>query len=93
MLVRRLVMFSMLAILVYLVALGLPLWLLHRYGSQMWLWHAVAIAASLALGFIPTPVEFKGLATDLIFGFAFLFLMVWGVGGLVVYRPHLHRHA
>ena len=86
-------MFTMLAVLVYLVALSVPLWLLHRFGSRLWFWHALAIAASLVLGFIPTPVELKGVAVDLIFGFAFIFLMVWGIGGLVVYRPHLHRHA
>ena len=86
-------MFTMLAVLVYVVALGIPVWLLHRYGSQMWYWHALAIVASLVLGFIPTPLEFTGIATDLTIGFAFIFLMVWGIGGLVVYRPHLHRHA
>ena len=86
-------MFSMLAILVYLAALCLPLWLLHRFGSQRWLWHVLAIACSLVLGLLPTPVAFQGVATDLTIGFGFLFLMVWGVGGLVVYRPHIHRHA
>ena len=86
-------MFSMLAVLIYLVAMGFPLWLLQRYGSQTWYWHGLAIAASLVLGFIPTPVEWKGIGTDLAFGFAFVFLMVWGIGGLVVYRPHLPPHA
>ena len=86
-------MFSMLAVLVYLAAMALPLWLLHRYGSQLWLWHGLAIAGAIFLGFIPTPVAFKGVGVDLVFGFAFIFLMVWGVGGLVVYRPHLHKHA
>ncbi len=46
-------MFSMLAILVYLAALALPLGLLHRYGSQMWFWHALAIAGSMVSGFHP----------------------------------------
>jgi len=86
-------MFGMLAVLVYLVAMGLPLWLLLRYGSLPWYWHGLAIATALVLGFIPTPVEFKGVAMDLLFGFAFILLMVWGIGGLVVYRPHLHKHA
>lgn len=93
MLIRRLLMFSMLAVLVYLVALGAPLWLLYRYGSQSWFWHGLAIATALVLGLIPTPVELKGIGIDLMFGFAFIFLMVWGIGGLVVYRPHLHKHA
>jgi hypothetical protein len=86
-------MFSMLAVLVYLAAIALPIWLLHRYGSQLWLWHGLSIATGIVLGFIPVPVGLKGVAVDLLFGFVFTFLMVWGAGGLVVYRPHLHRHA
>ena len=86
-------MFIMLAVLVYLAAMGVPLWLLHRYGSQTWFWHALAIAAGLVLGLLPTPIAMKGAAMDLLFGFTFLFLMVWGIGGIVVYRPHLHKHA
>ena len=86
-------MFGMLAILVYLVAMVVPLAILHRYGSASWFWHTLAICAALTLGLIPTPAPFNGLAADLIFGFCFVFLMIWGIGGLVVYRPHLHRHA
>lgn len=86
-------MFGMLAVLIYLLALAIPVGLLFRYGSQHWFLHILAITAGLGLGFMPTPVELKGIATDLAMGFAFLFLMVWGIGGLVVYRPHLHRHA
>jgi hypothetical protein len=93
MLVRRLVMFAMLAVLVYLVALCVPLGLLYRFGSQRWYWHALAIGAALVLGLIPTPVELKGIAVDLGFGFAFVFLMTWGIGGIVAYRPHQHKHA
>lgn len=86
-------MFIMLAVLVYLAAMALPLWLLHRFGSQSWLLHGLAISATVFLGFVPTSVAFKGAMVDLAFGYAFIFLMVWGIGGLVVYRPHLHRHA
>ncbi len=86
-------MLSMFAVLVYLVALGLPIWLLYRFGSATWPWHILAIAISLVLGFIPFPAALKGAGADLIFGFVFTFLIVWGIGGLVVYRHHLHRHA
>jgi hypothetical protein len=86
-------MFGMLAVLVYLTAMGVPLWLLHRFGSLQWFWHALAISAALVLGLIPVPIEFKGIAVDLIFGFSFILLLVWGIGGIVVYRPHLHKHA
>ena len=86
-------MLSMFAVLVYLVALAVPIWLLYHFGSGTWPWHVLAIATALVLGFIPIPAALKGAGAELIFGFVFTFLMVWGIGGLIVYRPHLHRHA
>ncbi len=83
-------MFALLAVLVYVLAIGIPIGLLYRYQSQRWFWHAVAIAAALAVGFVPTPPEWKGAALDLAFGFFFVVLMVWGIGGFVV-MPHHHR--
>lgn len=89
-------MFTMLAILVYLAAIAAPLYLLYRFGSQAWYWHVLSIAAALAFGLVPTPPEWKSTALDLLFGFALTFLLLWGAGGLVVFRPHLHareKHA
>ncbi len=85
-------MFTMLAVLVYLLAIAVPLYLLYRLGSQAWYWHALSIAAALALGIVPTPPEWKSAGVDLLFGFALTFLLLWGVGGLVVFRPHIHAH-
>jgi len=82
-----------LAILVYIVAIGIPVALLFRYKSQAWYWHVLAVAAGLALGFIPTPQQLKTGSFDLLFGGLFILLMIWGIGGLVIYRPHLHKHA
>ena len=48
-------MFSMLAVLVYLAAMALPVWLLHRFGSQLWLWHGVAIAVAVFLALSQLP--------------------------------------
>ena len=48
---------------------------------------------ALALGFVPTPAELKSSTFDLTFGGVFIFLMVWGIGGLIVFRPHHERHA
>jgi len=81
------------AILVYALAIALPAFLLFRFHSQAWYWHLLAIAAGLALGFIPTPVEMKTVTFDVIFGGLFIALMVWGIGGLVVYQPHHEKHA
>jgi len=85
-------MFNMLAVLLYLLAIGLPIFLLYRFHSRSWYWHLLALAAAMALGFVPTPPAWKTEALDLVFGFAFILLLVWGIGGLVVFHPrHSHR--
>ena len=48
-------MFAMLAVLVYLLAMGIPIYLLYRFHSQAWYWHTLSILAALAMGFIPMP--------------------------------------
>jgi len=82
------------AILAFLLAFGIPCYLLYRFHSQSWVLHVLAIAAALSLGFVQTPPEWKTKTMDLVFGFAFVFLLVWGVGGLLpVFRHHHHKHA
>ncbi len=81
-------MFSMWAVLVYLAAFLVPIYLLRRLGSQAWYWHILAIACGAALGFVPTPPALNSAAYDLMFGFCLAGLLVWGIGGLVVFRPH-----
>ena len=53
-------MTSMLAILVYLAAIGIPAWLLYRFGTQSWYWHCLAVAGALGLGFVSIPTRFQG---------------------------------
>jgi hypothetical protein len=84
---------SLLAVLVYILAIGIPVFLLYRFHSGAWYWHLLAIVAALALGFVPTPAELKSSTVDLAFGGVFIFLMVWGIGGLIVFRPHHERQA
>jgi hypothetical protein len=86
-------MFTILAVLVYLLAIGIPVFLLYHFRSQAWYWHVLAILAALGLGFVPTPVEWKNAGVDAAFGFLFVLLLVWGVGGLIVFRPHQEKHA
>jgi hypothetical protein len=86
-------MFAVFAILVYLVALTLPIGMLYQFRSCHWYWHGLAIAAALSLGFIPTPAEMHTPVFDLLFGFIFIVLMVWGVGGLVAFHGHREKHA
>lgn len=83
-------MFALLAVLVYVAAIGIPIALLYRYHSQRWFWHTAAIAAALAVGLVHTPPEWKGAALDLAFGFIFVVLTVWGIGGFLA-MPHHHQ--
>ena len=84
-------MFSGLAVLVYAAALAVPVYLLHHFQSQAWYWHVLAVGASLALGLAPVPPEFQAPGFDLFLGSAFVVLLIWGAGGLIVYHPH-QRH-
>jgi hypothetical protein len=89
-------MFGFLAVLVYVVAIGIPIFLLSRFHTQSWFWHVLALAAAVAIGFAPTPAAWKTELWDLGFGFAFLMLLVWGLGGLLFGRSHRHgreKHA
>ena len=84
-------MFSWIAVLAYLAALAIAVYLLQRFGSAHWSWHILSIVAALAMGLMPSPERLQGPVLDLAFGLVFIFLMAWGIGGLVAFRPH-HRH-
>jgi hypothetical protein len=84
-------MFGMLAVLVYLLAMGIPIYLLSRFHSQSWYWHTLSVLAAIGLGFTPIPIEFQKPEFDLLVGFVFIVLMIWGAGGLILFRPH-HAH-
>jgi len=85
-------MYTLLAVLVYAAAVVVPACLLLRFHSQAWPWHLLAVAAGLAIGLTPIPPALQTQSFDLLFGFVFLFLICWGLGGLLL-RPHRHRHA
>ena len=90
-------MFGIAAVLVYLLAMGIPIYLLYRFHSQHWYWHTLALLAAIALGFIPIPANLQKPEFDMLFGFTFIVLMIWGAGGLILYRghhtPHHEKHA
>ena len=83
-------MFGIAAVLVYLLAMAIPIGLLYRFHSQAWYWHTLSVLAAVALGFIPIPVTLQKPEFDMLFGFTFIMLMIWGAGGLILYRPHHH---
>ena len=86
-------MYTLLTVLVYTAAVAIPAYLLHRFRSQAWYWHVLAIVASVSLGLVPIPAELQKRSFDLVFGFAFIALLAWGGGGLIVFHPHgSHRH-
>ena len=82
-------MFTMLAVLVYGAAGVLSFWLLYRYGSRRWYWHVLALALAAGVGLAPSPPGWQGPNIDLITGFVFLSLAIWGIGGLAkLLAPH-----
>ncbi|HEY1495733.1 MAG TPA: hypothetical protein VGF49_14370 [Candidatus Solibacter sp.] len=86
-------MFGMSAVLVYLLAMGIPL-LLLRFHSVSWYWYLLAVVVAMTLGFIPMPAQMQNPAFDLVFGFVFIALLIWGVCGLLLFQVHRgERHA
>jgi hypothetical protein len=81
------------AILVYLAALALPVYLLHRFRPQAWYWHALAVCAAVALGFLPIPPDLQRRGFDLLLGFFIAALLCWGIGGMVMPLGHREKHA
>jgi hypothetical protein len=84
---------SGMAILVYLLALGISVHLLHCFHSRALYWHVLAILGALGIGLIPTPPAWKTAASDLTFGFVIILLLVWGLGALLLWRPNQEKHA
>ena len=86
-------MSGMLAVLVYTLAVALPLFLLYQFHSCAWYWHSLAILAAIGLGLVPIPPALQGPVFDLVFGFVFTTLLVWGVCGLLLAHTHHEKHA
>jgi hypothetical protein len=86
-------MFSILAGLIYVLAIVLPVWLLYRYASASWYWHALALVAALAVGFAPGTALLQTVAGTFVYGFVFCLLAVWGIGGMgmIFYRRFAHK--
>ncbi len=85
-------MSGMLAACFYLVAMGLPLYLLFHYHSRAWYWHALAIVAAISFGFIPIPSQMENPLYGMVFGFVFISLLIWGVCGLLLFHWDHEEH-
>ena len=86
-------MYTLLAVLVYTAAIAIPVLLLDHFHAQAWYWHGLAVVASLVLGLTPIPPDLQTRGLDLVFGFVFIALISWGLGGLIVFRTHHEKHA
>ena len=87
-------MFAVWAVLVYLSAVAIPLYLLHHFHSQPWYWHVAAVCASIGIGIAPIQAAQDSQGFDLLLGFLFVSLLFWGAGGLIAYHPAgRHKHA
>jgi hypothetical protein len=83
------------AVLVYLFAIGIPVYLLHHFHSQASHWHVLALLGALGIGLTPTPPERQKPAFDLVFGSVRdRCAAALGFGrGLMLWRPHREKHA
>ena len=89
-------MFSLSAIVLYVVALAsvaVPIYLLYRFRSQAWYWHVLAVIVALVIGLMPGTALLQTENGSLLYGFWFLVLMIWGVGGLIPFRLLRKKHA
>src|SRR5271157_1678106 len=97
---RRQFMFSLSAIVldvVAVVSVALPLYLLYQFRSQAWYWHVMAVVVALVIGLMPGTALLQTENGSLLYGFWFLVLMIWGIGGLILrlipYRWRREKHA
>ena len=75
------------------VTLALPLYLLYQFRSQAWYWHVLAVIVALVIGNMPGTALLETLGGSMLYGFVFVVLMIWGIGGLVPLRRLRKKHA
>ena len=75
------------------VALALPIYLLYRFRSQSWYWHVLAVIVALVIGNMPGTALLETLGGSMLYGFVFVVLMLWGIGGLIPLRRLRKKHA
>jgi len=81
-------------LLIYGAAVALAAAVLYVFGAVRWYWHALSVLAAIALGLAPAPpTAWRGQTYDLVIGFLFVLMLVWGVGGTLPIHNHRTRHA
>lgn len=83
----------MVILLEAVVTLALPIYLLYQFRSQAWYWHVLALIVALVIGLMPGTALLQTLGGSMLYGFVFVVLMLWGVGGLIPFRRLRNKHA
>lgn len=86
-------MSAMWVFLSYGISLGLAVFLLYFFHARSWYWHMLSVLLALGLGLVPPVQNWQGPAYDLILGSIFVFLLIWGIGGMLMFKTHHERHA
>jgi hypothetical protein len=73
----------------YLMAALAALLVLFAFGPVAWYFHVIGILAGLLAGLVPPPSGNGGDLFYIVTGTACVFLLLWGIGG-ILYLP-LHR--
>ena len=53
----------------------------------------LAVIAALVIGLMPGTALLETFGGSMLYGFVFVFLMIWGVGGLIPFRRLRKKHA
>jgi thiol:disulfide interchange protein len=75
------------------VSLALPIYLLYQFRSQAWYWHVLAEIVALVIGLMPGTALLETQGGSMVYGFVFVVLMIWGIGGLIPLRRLRKKHA
>jgi len=75
------------------VSLALPIYLLYQFRSQAWYWHVLAVIVALVIGLMPGTALLQTLGGSMLYGFVFVALVLWGVGGLIPFKRLRNKHA
>ena len=75
------------------VTLALPIYVLYRFRSQAWYWHVLAVILALVIGLMPGTALLQTLGGSMLYGFVFVVLMLWGIGGLIPFKRLRNKHA
>ena len=82
-------MSTFLVYVVYGFSVVLALLCVYLFHAR-WYWHLLSVLAALAVGLSPPIPGWEGPSRDLTYGFAVLFLLVWGIAEPFVHRFHRH---